>query len=604
LISIYDITNKYIFPEKPLGYSNSEVKKLETLEITPLKDKKLVVLMVEKEYNEPFWLVEPPSDQSSQKSRLLSRPSIAFHSFLEKLIKKANPDFATEELGMRSVKEFYEDNVLAKIFEKNNIPFYPVDIDENAKAYLSLHMDEKKSLRDRILEELDRISKKKGKTNEPSMEEEYLVAYGQSLQSELEEQEHEASFPIRESWIVMKILDNARKLNAKGEITCLHISSPEHVNGVKKLLKSLDVTVETLKLSKEIVLSYPETSHSKEMEDLLQSMRIRVKPVIKTASEETPYLLFFLDTERIASPFDVCMAYDAGFNAVIPYENVTPEDAKKIVQDAIFSRGPKGAKHTCFFIGGKDIVKAEEISEVVKNAMFPPFEASIVIDPGGAYTTAAAAVAKVEEALASHKLGSLKDKTCAVLGTGAVGRIIAVLLTKLGCDVTIASLNPKRTNGDEYAAEVAEILRSKYGADVQGVFAPTPAKKFEILKKAEVIFCAGTRGVRVIEKKLLQKLKLMKVMADINAIPPLGIEGIKLEDDMREIVPGIYGVGALTIGRLKHKVEKEMLKEVRSNGKGTYNYNFALELARKLLKKKIRPTTLALTLSYPAEQKM
>ncbi len=556
--------------------------------------------MVEKEYNDPFWLVEPPSNQSSQKLRTFSRPSIAFNSFLEKLVKKVNPDFATEERGMRSVKEFYNDNVLAKLFEKNRVPFHPVDIDENATAYLALQMDEKKLLRDRILEALTEISEDEGETKEPSLKEEYLVAYGQYLQSELEEQEHEAGFPIRESWIVMKILNNARKLNANGEITCLHISSPEHVDGVKKLLQSLDVRVETLKLSKEIVSTYQGTPHSKEMEDLLQSMKIRVKPIIKTAAEEAPYLLFFLDTDRIASPFDVCMAYDAGFNAVIPYENVTPEDAKKIVQDAIFSRGPKAVKHTCFFIGGKDVAKAEEISEVVKNTMFPPFEASIIIDPGGAYTTAAAAVARVEEALASHKLGSLEDKTCAVFGTGVVGRIIAVLLTRLGCDVMILSLNPKREHGDEYATELAEDLRNRYGADVQGIFVPTPAKKLEVLEKAEVIFCAAARGARVIEKKLLKKLKLLKVMADINAIPPLGIEGIKLEDDMREIMPGIFGVGALTIGRLKHKVEKQLLKEVRRNGKGAYNYNFALELARKLLEKKIRPTKLALTLSYPS----
>lgn len=572
---------------------------MKALEITPLKDKKLIVLMIEKEYDEPFWLVEPPSNQPSQRFQTLSRPSIAFHSFLEKLIKKVNPDFATDELGMRSVKEFYEDNVLAKLFESNDIPFYAVDIDENARAYLAFHMDEKKLLRDRILEALARISKKKGETKEPSMKEQYLVAYGQYLQSELEEQEREASFPIRESWIVMNILDNARKLNAKEEITCLHISSPEHVNGVKKLLESLDVTVETLKLSKEVVLTRPETSHPKEMEDFLQSMQIRVKPVIQTATEDAPDLLFYLDTDRIASPFDVCMAYDAGFNAVVPYENVTPEDAKKIVQDAIFSRGPKGAKHTCFLIGGKDAAKAEEISEVVKNVMFPPFEANVIIDPGGAYTTAAAAVAKVEEALESHKLGSLRDKTCAVFGTGAVGRIIAVLLTRLGCNVMIASLNPKRAHGDKYAAEIAEALRTRYGVDVQGVFAPTRTKKLDVLRKGEVIFCVAAQGVRVIDKGLLQKMKLMKTMADINAIPPLGIEGIKLEDDMREIMPGIFGIGALTIGRLKHNVEKKMLQEARRNGRGIYNYNFALESARKILKKQIGLTALALTLKYP-----
>jgi len=575
------------------------VRTLKTLEIKPLKNKKLAVLIVEKEYNEPFWLVEPSSSQPSQKRHPLSRPSIAFHSFLDKVIKKVNPDLATEELGMRSVKEFYEDNVLSILFERNKIPFYPADIDENARAYLTFYVDEKKLLRDRVLEALTRMSNKEGETKETSIKEEYLVAYGQYLQGELEEQEREVSFPVRESWIVMNILDNAREMNTKEEITCLHISSPEHVDGVKKLLESLDVTVETLKLSKEVVLTYPKTSHSKEIEDLLQSMKIRVRPIIKTAAEDAPYLLFLLDTDRIASPFDVCMAYDAGFSAVTPYENVTPENAKRIVQDAIFSRGPKGVKHTCFFIGGKDAEKAEEILEVVKNTMFPHFEASIIIDPGGAYTTAAVTVAKVEETLESHKLGSLKDKTCTVLGTGAVGRLIAVLLARLECNVIIASLNPKRAHGDEYAAGVAEVLRGRYGVNMHGVFAPTPAKKLKILKKAEVIFCAGTRGVRVIEKKLLQKLKLLKVMVDINAIPPLGIEGIKLGDDMREIMPGIFGIGALTIGRLKHKVERAMLKEARRNGGDTYDYNFALQTTRKLLKKEIRPTTLSLTLSYP-----
>jgi len=93
----------------------------------------------------------------------------------------------------------------------------------------------------------------------------------------------------------------------------------------------------------------------------------------------------------------------------------------------------------------------------------------------------------------------------------------------------------------------------------------------------------------------------MKIMVDINAIPPFGVEGIKLKDDMREIRPGIFGIGALTIGELKHALEKEILKEVRSNGKGTYNYNFALQLGRKMLQKKIYPAKFATTLSYPVK---
>ena len=41
------------------------------------------------------------------------------------------------------------------------------------------------------------------------------------------------------------------------------------------------------------------------------------------------------------SPFDVNMAVDAGYDAVIPYTNVTLDEITGLVQDAIFSRPPK-----------------------------------------------------------------------------------------------------------------------------------------------------------------------------------------------------------------------------------------------------------------------
>ncbi|NIU39082.1 hypothetical protein GWN65_03665, partial [Candidatus Bathyarchaeota archaeon] len=444
---------------------------MKALEIAPLKDRKLAVLLVEKEYNEPFWIAEPPSTANSKMLHSLFKPSIAFTKILTNLIKKVAPDFATEELGMRSQTEFYRDNILAQMFQKNGVPFFPVDIDGNAKMYLETSINKKKDLRDNVIKALAKLSNKT--SEEAPTEREYLVAYGQCLQAELYEQEQEANSSIRENWIVMGILDHAREIDAKKEIKGLHICSPEHMEGIRKLLDSIDIQVETLRLSKKIVSTHVETPHSDELADLLESMQIQVKPVIRKASGDAPHLLFYLDTDAKASPFDICMAYDAGYNAVIPYENVTPQDGKRIVQDAIFSRGPKAVKHTCFFVGGKKAEKAEEVFEAVKDAMFPPFKTSIIIDPGGAYTTAAAMVAKAEAALPSQKLGDLKDKTCAVLGTGAVGQIAAVLLAKLGCNVMIASLNPKRTDGKEYAKNLARLLASRYGVEVEGIFAPT-----------------------------------------------------------------------------------------------------------------------------------
>ena len=566
---------------------------MKTLEVKPLEKKKLNVLIMEKEYNEPF-NTETASSTNSNPLKALHKPSIGFYKFLENVVGKVNLDFATEERGMRSQKDFFEDNILAEIFRKSNIPFYSVDIDENAITYMKTAIDKKTEQRDQVLKALENLSKQK---KQDTTERDYLIAYGQSIQLEIEEQEHEVKFPIRESWIVMGILDQAREISGKNEITCLHICSPEHTQGIKELLESLDAKVETAKLSKKVISANAEMPSAHELEDWLQSMQIQVKPIIEKASENSPYLLFYLDTDVKASPFDICMAYDVGYNAVIPYENVTPEDANLIVQDALLSRGPKGVKHTAFLIGGKNAERAEDVFKSVKDAMFPPFKTSIVVDPAGAYTTAAAMVAKAESALLVSKLGDLKDKTCAILGTGAVGQIAAVLLAKMGCNVMIVSLNPKRVDGKEHAENISRLLAKDHGVQVQGIFAPTPASKIEVLKKADVVMCAGVKGIRLVDKEMLDEVKHIKVLLDINAVPPFGVEGIELNDDMREMMPGIFTIGALTVGSLKHKVEKEILKEARSNGKEVYNYNIALPMARTLLQKSLFPK-LTLTLSY------
>jgi len=570
---------------------------METLELKPLTKKKISVLIVEKEYNEPFQLTE----QVANPLNSLLKPSIGFYKFLETVVSKVKVDFATEELGMRSQKEFYEDNVAAEVFRKANIPYFPVDIDENAKNYLATALDKKIELRNSVLKALDALSKQKAK--DESMEKEYLIAYGQGLQAEIDEQEAEVNFSVRESWITMGIMNHAREIEGKEEIICLHICSPNHVDAIKKLLESLNVNVEVAKLSKKVISATAEVPSSHELENWLQSIQVQVKPVIGKGGESPPHLLFYLDTDPKASPFDICMAYDAGYNAVIPYENVTAEESKTIALDALLSRGPKGAKNTVFMIGGKNAEKAEEVLEAIKNAMFPPFKGNIIVDPAGAYTTAAAMVAKAENALVANKLGELKDKTCAIMGTGAVGQIAAVLLAKMGCNVMIASLNPKRLDGKEHAERIAKLLAKDHGVQVEGIYAPTAASKIEILKKADVIMCAGIRGVRIIDKEMLNEVKHMKVLLDINAIPPLGIEGIDLNDDMKEIMPGIFTIGALAVGELKHKLEKEILREARTSGKDVYNYNVALPLARKLLEKSLFPAKMTMTLSYSKNSK-
>jgi methylene-tetrahydromethanopterin dehydrogenase len=481
-----------------------------------------------------------------------------------------------------------------EIFKKAKIPYFSVEIDENAKGYLTTSLDKKVELRDGTIKAINAA-------RDGSTEKDYLIAYGQGLQAEIEEKEAEINFSIRESWMAMGIMNFAREIS-KDELTCLFICSPSHVAGVKQLLEQLNVKVESAKITKKVISSTAEVPSAPEMENWLQSIQVQVKPVIGKGGESPPHLLFYLDTDPKASSFDICMAYDAGYDSVIPYENVNAEDSKTIALDALLSRGPKGAKNTVFMIGGKNAERAEEVFKAIKGAMFPPFVGNIIIDPAGSYTTAAAMVAKAEKALVANKIGELKDKTCAIMGTGAVGQIAAVLLAKMGCKVMIASLNPKRTDGKEHIEGVAKLLSEEHGVQVQGIFAPNDATKIEIIKKADVIMCAGIRGVQIITKAMLNEVKHMKLLLDINAVPPLGVEGIELKDDMKEMMPGIFTIGALAVGELKHKLEQEILREARAPGKDVYNYNVALPLARKLLEKDLFPPKMVLTVSYPGSK--
>jgi methylene-tetrahydromethanopterin dehydrogenase len=112
---------------------------------------------------------------------------------------------------------------------------------------------------------------------------------------------------------------------------------------------------------------------------------------------DAPYILHMLSPLRHVSPFDVNMALDAGFNAAVPYTNVELAEVAGLVQDAIFSRGPKLAQRTSVFIGGRNAILALDMLNAAKKAMVPPFAVSVLADPAGSFTTAAAMVACVED---------------------------------------------------------------------------------------------------------------------------------------------------------------------------------------------------------------
>jgi len=554
----------------------------EEIRLEPLTGKKLNIIVVEKEYDEPWSILERGVKELKPLSSITKRPSIAFCEFLKKLISEYKPDFATEELGARSTEDFYKANPIAKVFEEYKVPFYPVDMDENVKGYLASSLHERETLKNSILEQISKLSSEKKDDIEAQRKIEYLVAYAQHLEKEIEEKEREISFDVREKWIVKGILDHVNSI-AKEDITCIHVSSPSHVEGIVSLLKTLNAwNVVPMKVEKKIQL--PKEASGK----IPNNFEIEVKPAVRKDIIVTrvPRILVFLDTDELASPFDICQSYDAGFDVVIPYSNVNADMARRIVQDAMFSRGEKNVKYTCYFLGGSDFEKVKAILETVKKTMFPPFESPIVVDPRGAYTTAAAMVALTEDGW--KKVGSkeIKHRKVVVLaGTGPVGRAASILYAKLGCEVYLTSRSLER------AVKVAKECTEEAKTEIKGVKASTPEEIYEVVKDAHIILAAGAAGVMLMPKTVVEKLKGVKVVADVNAVPPPGVEGLKPKHSLKEIAPTIYGIGALAVGQLKNRVEREILVTARTAGKGIFDYNYAFTVAQKLLEEKTIPST-------------
>ena len=297
-------------------------------------------------------------------------------------------------------------------------------------------------------------------------------------------------------------------------------------------------------------------------------------------------VFIFLDTDKHASPFDILMAVDALPEVVIlKYENVTVEDAEKLVHDAMFPRGPKGAKHTKIFINGRNLELTNEILEKIKKCMFPPFELSVIMDPRGAYTTASAAVAKTLEVSMVKGFGDLEGKTVTVLaGTGPVGQTAARLYASEKAKVIVTSRNLKRSMA------IAEKINEEFKEErARGVEAKNPEEVGEAIKDAEIVLAAGAAGIQLLPLNILVEYgKNCKIVADINAIPPLGVEGLKPTWDGKEVAPNVFGIGALAIGPLKSMIEAKLIKMAAESPKGIFDYRIAYQLAREEVLKKLK----------------
>ncbi|MCG7933843.1 MAG: methylenetetrahydromethanopterin dehydrogenase [Candidatus Thiodiazotropha taylori] len=296
---------------------------------------------------------------------------------------------------------------------------------------------------------------------------------------------------------------------------------------------------------------------------------------------ERPYLLHMLTAAKNLSPFDVNMAYDAGWTACTPYIDVALNEIRDLVQDAIFSRGPKGVKRTGIFIGGRDAHLAMEMMQVARQSMVPPFEVSLFADPSGAFTTAAGMVACTERELKKSDHDGLRNKRVLVFGgTGPVGSTAAMLANSAGAEAVIIS----HDSLDKAEALVA-LCKQHYGVTLTAAQASDDQMIVDLLPYADVVFNAAKAGVQVLNKEHLRKAERLQVACDVNAVPPEGIEGVGVMDDgvvMVDSPSNALAIGALAVGNIKYQTQHLLLKQMFEKGNPEFlDFNSAFEVARE-----------------------
>lgn len=264
-----------------------------------------------------------------------------------------------------------------------------------------------------------------------------------------------------------------------------------------------------------------------------------------------PTILLQLDTDDQPSVFDSVVAIDAGVGHLLRHQAITAQNVRERVHGAIFTRGPGDLKNTAIFVGGSDVAAGEAVLDEIRRAFFGPLRVSVMFDPSGANTTAAAAVCAARRHL------ELAGATALVLAaTGPVGQRVVRLLAREAAHVRVGSRSAER------AQAVCDAVRTRYGAaQLAAVPTGSPEETASALDGVQVVIAAGAAGVELVSREVLLQAGGPRVAIDLNAVPPAGIGGVEVTNrgDDRE---GVFCYGALGVGGVKMKVHKAALQRL------------------------------------------
>ena len=136
-----------------------------------------------------------------------------------------------------------------------------------------------------------------------------------------------------------------------------------------------------------------------------------------------------------------------------------------------------------------------------------------------------------------------------------MGQRAAALLASEGAAVAITGRKL------DVVQAAAQAIKSRFGAEIRPIAAATGAERGRAVEGAHIVLATGAAGITLLEASQWQSSPTLQLVADANASPPAGIEGIAPSDRGTER-HGKTLFGALGFGALKLAVHRECIRRL------------------------------------------
>ena len=287
-------------------------------------------------------------------------------------------------------------------------------------------------------------------------------------------------------------------------------------------------------------------------------------------------ILIQLDSDPQPSVFDRVVAIDAGVDELFSYGGVKPEQVQGLVHGAIFTRGPADLKRTAIFVGGSDVAAGERLLAEARKHMLPDFglRVSILLDANGANTTA-----PPRAVLPASRHLDLRRRP----GPGAWRRP-ARSASGWHCSWQSKGRKCGRLPGKQ--AKPPPFARASVPRFPARRLEPAGTGNAEELTCRAGGPCPGSRRRRRRRRTSCHKTARtacpgLKVAVDLNAVPPLGIEGVEV-DGQGQGTRWRHLLWRLGVGGVKMKIHRAAIARLFESNDLVLDAEEVYEIAKKL----------------------